>query len=114
MRDVLAYELFNRMGRYAPRTRYVELFIRTSDRPLSMRDYAGLYVLIEKIKRGKDRVNIAKLEPGDRSEPEISGGYILKRDHSEGGDSRFRTRHGGPYTYVYPKSESITAEQKRW
>jgi hypothetical protein len=114
LRDVLAYELANRMGRYAPRTRYIELFIRNADRPLGMRDYAGIYVLAEKIKRGKDRVNIAKLEPEHRSEPEITGGYILKRDHSERPETTFRTRHGGPYSYVYPQAAKITPEQKRW
>lgn len=114
MRDVLAYELFNRMGRYAPRTRFVELFISRSNRTLSMREYAGVYVLIEKIKRGRDRVNVAKLDEKDQAEPEITGGYIIKRDHSEGGDTRFRTRRGGPYSYVYPKPARITPEQKRW
>lgn len=114
IRDVLAYELANRMGHYAPRTRYVELFLNTSRRPLSLRDYAGVYVLMEKIKRGKDRVNIAKLGPKDLSEPEITGGYIVKRDHSDRGGSRFRTRHGGPYFYVYPKAKEIAPEQKSW
>ena len=114
IRDVLAYELARKMGHYAPRTRYVELFVNTSGRPLSLRDYAGVYVLVEKIKRGKDRVNIAKLEPNHRAEPEITGGYIVKRDHNDRQDDRFHTQHGGPYFYVYPKAEAITPEQKSW
>ena len=114
MRDVLAYELAGRMGRYAPRTRYVELFVRGSGRPLSMQDYAGVYVLVEKIKRGKERVNIAKMDPDSRSEPEITGGYIFKRDHVERGDARFYTSRGGPYFYVYPKARNITREQMTW
>jgi hypothetical protein len=114
MRDVLAYELANAMGRYAPRTRFFELFVNTSHRSLSMRDYAGLYVLIEKIKRGKDRVNIAKLGTEQKSEPEISGGYIVKRDHSDRASESFSTTHGGPYFYVYPRPAVITSEQKSW
>lgn len=114
IRDVLAFELSNRMGHYAPRTRYVELFLNTDGGPLTMRDYAGVYVLMEKIKRGKDRVNIAKLEPDMKTEPSISGGYIIKRDHSERDESGFYTRRGGPYYYVYPRSEEITPEQKSW
>jgi hypothetical protein len=102
------------MGHYAPRTRFVELFVRASEHALSMKDYVGVYVLMEKIKRGKDRVHIAKLGPDDRSEPEITGGYIVKRDHSEQGGAKFRTQHGGPYLYVYPKPAQITSEQKRW
>lgn len=114
IRDVLAYELARRMGHYAPRTRYVELFVARRTGAVSMRDYQGVYVLIERIKRGKDRVNIAKLEPEVRSEPDISGGYIIKRDHGEGGGGRFRTERGGPYFYVYPKPRDITSEQKTW
>ena len=48
IRDVLAYELSNKMGRYAPRTRYVEFFLNTDGGPVNMRDYAGVYVLVEK------------------------------------------------------------------
>ena len=40
-----------------------------------MRDYVGVYVLMEKIKRGPDRVNIAKLDPQANSVSDISGGY---------------------------------------
>ena len=82
MRDVLAYELSNKMGRYAARTRFVEVFLNRSGSKLSKRDYAGVYVFEEKIKRGKDRVNIQKLTPEDNSEPNITGGYIFKRDHT--------------------------------
>ena len=117
MRDVLAYELARRMGHYAPRTRYIELFVQNSsddDDAVSMRDYMGVYVLIERIKRGKDRVNIAKLDEDDKDEPAISGGYIVKRDHGEGGGGRFRTPRGGPFFYIYPKSRDITSAQKTW
>ena len=114
MRDVLAYELTRQMGHYAPRTRFVELFIQTTGPNLSLRDYAGIYVLIEKIKRGKDRVNIAKLEPQDTAEPEITGGYIVKRDHDEGAGGQFRTPYGGPFFFVYPKSGTITRQQRAW
>ena len=114
IRDVLAYELARRMGHYAPRTRYVELFIQRSSGKVSMRDYHGVYVLVERIKRGKNRVNIEKLEPEENSEPGIAGGYIVKRDHREGGGASFNTSHGGPYFHVYPKSSKITSAQKRW
>jgi hypothetical protein len=117
VRDVLAYELSRRMGQYAPRTRFVELFLKTrsrGDNKISMRHYMGVYVLMEKIKRGKERVNISKLTPEDNDESKISGGYIVKRDHSEGGGGRFRTQRGGPFFYVYPKARDITSEQKNY
>jgi hypothetical protein len=114
IRDVLAYELANQTGHYAPHTRYVELFVNTSSRPLAMRDYAGVYVLIEKIKRGKNRVNIAKLDPQNRNEPEIEGGYIVKRDHYDRRGASFHTQNGGPYFFVYPKGEAVNSQQKAW
>ena len=81
MRDVLAYELSNRIGRYAPRTRFVEVFVNESGSRLTQRDYVGVYVFEEKIKRDKNRVDIKKLDPEDKTEPQITGGYIFKKDH---------------------------------
>src|SRR4029079_452121 len=63
------------------RTRFVEVFVNQNGGKLSRRDYVGVYVLAEKIKRDKSRVNLAKLKPDDISEPRISGGYIFKKDH---------------------------------
>src|SRR6185295_5428559 len=80
LRDVLAYELSNQMGDYAPRTRFVEVFVSYGSH-VSAEDYLGVYVLVEKVKRGKERVDVAKLDPDDAKEPEISGGYIFKKDH---------------------------------
>src|SRR6266849_6566052 len=84
MRDALAYELSNKMGHYAPRTRFVEVFASRSGAKLSQKSYLGVYVFEERIKRGKERVNIAKLQPSDNLEPAITGGYIFKKDHEKG------------------------------
>ena len=81
MRDVLGYELSNLLGRYATRTRFVEVFVNESGRKLSLRDYAGVYVFEEKIKRGKNRVDVEKLGTTDNAEPEVTGGYLFKKDH---------------------------------
>jgi len=81
MRDVLGYELSNEMGRYAARTKFVEVFLNVTGGKLSRRDYLGVYVFEEKIKRSKHRVDIEKLGPNDNTEPNVSGGYIFKKDH---------------------------------
>ena len=131
MRDVLGYELSNQIGRYAARTRFVEVFLNDSRGKLTQRNYLGIYIFEEKIKRGKNRVAIEKLTPQDISEPNISGGYIIKKDHSDrvddpddsipmlGGsalrkESSFRSSHGSQFYYVDPKGDAITAEQKAW
>lgn len=114
MRDVLAYELSAKMGHYSVRTKFVEVFINSSGGKITRGDYAGVYVFEEKIKRGKERVNIEQLTAKDNTEPKISGGYIFKRDHNDRNESGFYTRYGGPYYYVYPKEKEITPAQKRW
>ncbi len=114
MRDVLAYELSAKMGHYAPRTKFVELFVSRTGGKLSMRSYMGVYVLEEKIKRSKSRVNVAKLEPGDNTEPNISGGYIFKKDHFDKGKPGFMTGRGNHFFYVDPKAEELTPQQKLW
>jgi hypothetical protein len=114
MRDALAYELSNQMGRYAPRTRFVEVFMDRSGGRLGQRDYMGVYVLVERIKRDKNRVNIAGLTASDITEPAITGGYIFKRDHSERYEQSFRTGQGNHFYYVHPDPEDMSREQMQW
>ena len=83
MRTMLAMEFSNSMGYYSPRTRFVEVFVNEDGGQVGgpdSDDYKGVYVLMEKIKRGEDRVNIDKLSPSDNTEPDISGGYIIRHD----------------------------------
>lgn len=78
MRNVLAYKLGRDLGNYASRTRYAEVVIND--------DYKGVYVLMEKIKRDKNRVDIATLLPQDIAGDEVTGGYILRVDKLDGND----------------------------
>jgi hypothetical protein len=108
MRNILSYKLSWELGHYAPRTKLCELILNG--------EYRGVYVLIEKIKRDKNRVNIAKLRPEDISGDDLTGGYIIKIDkrtgssgplwHSESGDIGFQ--------YEYPKYDEIVPEQKKY
>ena len=72
LRNEIPYYLSRIIGRYGSRTAYCELVINGS--------YRGLYVLMEKIKQDKNRVDIAKLNPEDTTGIELTGGYILKVD----------------------------------
>jgi len=114
MRDVLAYELSNQMGRYAPRTRFVEVFMDRSGGKLARRDYMGVYVLVEKIKRDKNRVNITEMSASDTGEPDMTGGFIFKRDHSERSEPSFRTSRGNHFYYVDPDPEEMSRDQMNW
>ena len=78
MHHYVGYELFGRMGHYASRCQFVELEVNGA--------YLGVYILMEKLKRGPDRINIEKLSPTDTDTSTISGGYILKIDKTAGSD----------------------------
>ncbi|HCE57302.1 MAG TPA: hypothetical protein DER09_05735 [Prolixibacteraceae bacterium] len=79
MRNVLGYKMFDALGNYAPRTRYVEVFLNG--------EYQGIYLFGEKIKRDKNRVDIATLKEEDIEGEELTGGYIFKIDYWNDWDS---------------------------
>ena len=60
------------MGQYASEWKYVELILNG--------DYRGIYILVEKIKRDDDRVDIEKLDEDDLAGDSLTGGYILRMD----------------------------------
>ncbi|MCW5558599.1 MAG: lamin tail domain-containing protein, partial [Verrucomicrobiae bacterium] len=85
-----AHQLSRDIGRYSPRTRFIELYLVQSGLgPVAQVSYFGIYVLEEKIKLGKDRVNAPKLRPGQNTLPEVSGGYLMKIDRADPGDNGF-------------------------
>ncbi len=115
IRNVLIFQLSNAIGMYGSRTDFYELTINDK--------FLGTYVLMEKIKRDKNRVNISK-----NLDEDISGGYIIKIDKppdegytsANSFSSKFDTR--GSYVgasdikflYTYPKSSEISNDQKNY
>ncbi len=120
MNDFLAYELFENMGHYQVRRRFVEVFLDKSGGRLSYPgDYYGILVLLEKIERGDDRVDIKDLTPAHTNEPAISGGYMFKKDKDSTGDLNFSTSGGGGFggqalKIHEPKPRDITTAQLNW
>ncbi|HNT49482.1 MAG TPA: CotH kinase family protein [Cyclobacteriaceae bacterium] len=116
MRDVLAYKIGRDLNRYAPRTRFCELVLNGN--------YEGIYVLIEKIKRDNNRVDINKLNPDENSGNDLTGGYIIKIDKETGsGNGGWTSSYVPPnrsgnqtiyFQYDYPKAEDISTEQKNY
>ena len=111
MRNHLAYALSNRIGRYAPRTRFVELFIRDSDKAAE-EQYVGVYLLVEKIKRGSERVAVRKLKK--RGAQGMSGGYIVKIDRVDGPETYFTTDLGTVLGHVSPRGGRLDQERRAW
>ena len=101
----VAFELGDQIGRTTMDTRFIEVFVNTSG-DVSSSDYVGVYVLQEKIKRDPARVDIEKLSSQMITEPDITGGYIIKVDRLDPGDSGFFAG-GQMWLYVEPKESEI-------
>lgn len=82
MNNRLAYEMAARMGRYAPRTKFVEVYVNVDGGALTSADYYGIFVLAESIERGADRVDIAALNPTENTGPGVTGGYMVSINKS--------------------------------
>jgi hypothetical protein len=107
LRDYLSYNMSAEMGNYAPRTVYCEVVING--------EYAGLYLLQEKIKADSNRVNILKITSSDTSSPAMTGGYITKSDKTTGDDPVAWTMssYTGSTDFIHdlPKPEEVTFQQ---
>ncbi len=125
LRDPFAFNMWREMGHWAPRFRMCEVFVNDS--------YAGVYVFCEKIKRSKERVDIAKLKDTDTEGLELTGGYIVRVDAYDDSDATFTSKVKGlvdsgygigwpwgssnttvTWTVYHPKKEKLKAEQKRY
>jgi hypothetical protein len=113
LRNSLAGYVFREMGHYAPRTRHCEVLVNGT--------YQGIYVLTEKIKRDKNRVDIATLDVIENSGDDVTGGYIFKTDYYSSGDSWIsnfppatRPDKNVHFVYSYPKPDEITDAQKEY
>ena len=114
MKNVLTFTLSRQMGNYAPRTRYVEVILNG--------DYQGIYVLVERIKQDKNRVDIAKLSPTDIEGDDLTGGYVLRSDKTtnmeayEYWTSPVTQPYGrrSQYQFYDPKYRNLKYEQRRY
>jgi len=113
LRNPLMYALSNAAGRYAPRTRQVELYLNTDGGAITAADYFGVYAFTEKIKRSSARVEVAEISPLDNSPPRVTGGYLLKIDRPDPGESGFSAA-GQTLYYVDPDEPDISPPQAAW
>ncbi|MGK0187810.1 MAG: hypothetical protein ACI9R3_003601 [Verrucomicrobiales bacterium] len=114
MRNPFVYEVSRQIGRYAPRTRFVEVFSDTRGTDISDDDYFGVYSLIEKIEMDPNRVDIERIMPWENSEPEITGGYIFKNDRPDPGEPTINVRGMGQLTLVDPDGAESSRDQRSW
>ena len=110
VRNSFGHWLFRQTGRYSPRTKHFDLYINGV--------YRGIYVLIERIKRGKYRVNVSKLKEADIEGDNLTGGYIWTYDNNDPSPSEtelgFKTSDGVNVILRYPKKDKIAKEQEEY
>ncbi len=115
IRDALTYTLARQTGHYASRARFCEVVING--------DYKGLYVLFEKIKRDKNRVNVSKMAAVDTTGDKLTGGYIVKMDKLDGSDTQGWYSGFPPYPgawqkvyyqYHYPEYADLAPQQRAY
>jgi len=104
MRDVIIHDLGRAMGWYTSRVQFIELVINGQ--------YMGVYVLMEKIKRDDNRVDIAKLTNTMNSGDSLTGGYIWKVDKITGNSGNgWSSTQGVSIQHHDPDWNEVTAQQ---
>lgn len=111
MRGMLTFDIIRRMGWWAPHVKPVELILNG--------EYKGVYLLMEKVKRDNNRIDIAKLDSIDISGDDLTGGYIIKLDKNSGQSSPGWTSPYAPwpsgssieFSYEYPDATEIMPQQ---
>ncbi len=91
LHNPLPHELSRELGHYSSRTRFAEVFLKTATGAINytsptVGDYNGVYVIEEKIKVGKNRLDIGNIQPENTNAPSITGGYALKLDRGGAAD----------------------------
>jgi hypothetical protein len=109
IRNALAFALSNRIGRYAPRTRFAEVFMVDDAGDVRAGSFLGLFTLIEKIARQPQRVHVTGLPRSAATLPAMTGGFILRIDK---GTPDFAAA-GKWLQFVYPNSEDMQLADRR-
>jgi hypothetical protein len=116
LRNAITFQLGSLMADWQPGYKFCEVYLNAN--------YQGVYLLMEKIKRDTNRVDISKLKPEEISGDDITGGYIVKVDKT--GDltsneyfytypaNRHNDARNYAFTYVYPDFDEIVTQQKSY
>lgn len=105
IRNWLAYTLEKQALDWVPDCLFAEVYLDTPDDITDKRDYIGVYLVAENIKRGPARVNMPEYTPGNFY---TGSNYIYKLDFPdedfETGIVLPPTEYGNSYVITYPKA----------
>ncbi|MEO8351069.1 MAG: CotH kinase family protein, partial [Chthoniobacteraceae bacterium] len=100
MRDFIVFSTMRKLrpnDYMAVRSKFCEVFFHQTPAPaVAYLSYHGVYLLKEKIKVDKDRVNIDKINSLATTQPNITGGYIFRKDKDDPGSTTWTTSRGIP------------------
>lgn len=114
MRNYLAYRVSSRIIPFTPDSRYCEVIFKNGDQFI----YQGVYLLIESIKQGPDRVNIS-----DFAASQPFNSFLLRRDRYDETDGRLIgidpllgsvKKHESYFYCLYPTRKNNTEQQKAY
>lgn len=108
IRNALAFAISNRIGRYAPGTRFAEVFLVDDEGDVGTGHFLGFFTLIETIERDDQRVNIGRLAESAASLPAVGGGFIVRIDK---GAPDF-TAGGRWLQFVYPNAADMRRPER--
>ncbi|MDA7888765.1 CotH kinase family protein, partial [Akkermansiaceae bacterium] len=118
IRNPFLYELSNQIGRWAVKTRFVELYNDVNGGKVTSNDYSGVYTFMEKIEPDNNRLDISKLDPWENSPEEVTGGYVFKNDRADTETpvepTFFVSGFQRSLVYVDPDGFDATATQKSY
>lgn len=118
LRNFITFYMGSKLDPYCTRMAYCEVIVND--------DYKGVYILMEKIKKNENRVDINKLKPDEISGDDLTGGYIVKVDKIDPGfvygTDGWKSIPTPPYPnamnitfqFYYPKAEDIVWQQRNY
>ncbi len=109
MRNRFAMDVSRKLGHYASRAQFVEVFLVDNEETasLGMSDYVGVYTALEKIKRDKSRVDVHSLSTTDLADVAVTGGYAFRIDREQDFSAG-----GYDFGWVYPEPEEMALPER--
>lgn len=120
-RNSVIYDLARQMGRWAPNTRFVEVFYNSDGGDVTNSDYVGVYAIMEQIKLttkriGSATVDVASVPPAGPIDPDAqgnwTGGYLLKIDRPDSDEYSWKTAGNVPIFVAGTNNAVVLARPK--
>lgn len=105
LHNVVINHLSNQIGRYAPETRLTSLALREPGQ--STYRELGVYVLMERIRFSKHRLQGEKTSPDGKKKA-----FLMQIDWTDSGDPYRTTAQNTPIFFVYPPDKSRTTDDE--